>query len=96
MAKLALTSAIQNAFPNIEMKGCHFHYAQCLWKFVMDSGQWPQMYIVNGVFSPSLYTCSAKLFKFRNWFLARNPATSADFDTYSDYPTHGSIYFQEL
>ena len=31
MAKLALTSAIQNAFPNIEMKGCHFHYSQCLW-----------------------------------------------------------------
>ena len=36
--EIALRTAIQNAFPNIEMKGCHFHYAQCIWKFVLDTG----------------------------------------------------------
>ena len=32
--ELALRSAIQNAFPIIEMKGSPFNYTQCLWKFV--------------------------------------------------------------
>ena len=35
---LALRSAIQNAFPSIQIKGCHFHYAKSVWKFVQNNG----------------------------------------------------------
>ena len=35
--ELTLRSAIENTFPNIEMKGWNFHFAPCIWKFVIDN-----------------------------------------------------------
>ena len=36
--EVALRSATQNAFPSIQIKGCHFHYAKSVWKFVQNNG----------------------------------------------------------
>ena len=37
--EIALRTAFSRSFPEIPMKGCHFHYGQSIWKFVMDNGQ---------------------------------------------------------
>ena len=33
-----LRKSLQKCFPEITIKGCHFHYGQCIWRFVQSYG----------------------------------------------------------
>ena len=34
----AVWKAVPRVFPNVEMKGCSFHWCQCLWRKIEDLG----------------------------------------------------------
>ena len=33
-----LRKSLQKSFPQIPLKGCHFHYSQCIWRYVQCHG----------------------------------------------------------
>jgi len=36
--EIAAINALQTIFPQVELRGCHFHFTQCLWRKIQDVG----------------------------------------------------------